>query len=82
MALLWSSGEDLPLFSGTPVKVQAQAFTPQTYTRQLGLVRCPECGNDRPEALERQRVGESYWWHCEICSAMFQQEDTDHETTD
>ena len=81
MALLWTSGEDLPLFSGTPVHAKAQTFTAQPYTRQLSLLRCPVCGAG-VEYLERERVDDEWFYHCERCAALFAEGEAVRQTND
>jgi hypothetical protein len=40
---MFSQGEDLPLFSGTPQRVEANDFTPTAEPQQAGMFECGAC---------------------------------------
>lgn len=40
---MFTDGSDLPLFSGTPIKVEIAPFVPQVVIKQLGFFTCAVC---------------------------------------
>jgi len=60
---MFNSGEELPLFSGTPTRAAPDLFDPQTVNRQITLFKCTRCF----DAGFREIAGKIY--PCKMCQA-------------
>lgn len=54
--LMFTSGEDLPLFSGTAPRASAETFDPKPESKQLGFFNCPACRDTGTVHLQNGRT--------------------------